>query len=414
MIAMGRFTLSVMGGAFLLIGLLVVAAEVTPATRMDFARKDIASSTRASSTLLRATSTNVAPVFVVTHVATPSPLKGLYMTACVATEKQWRKKLVEMVDTTELNAVVIDIKDYTGAVSFDVGDENYPKSINGCFVSDMKEFIGDMHKKGIYVIGRVQVFQDGTYTKLHPDLAVKKNDGSVWKDYKGISFIDVGARPYWGHVAHLASLAYDAGFDEVNFDYVRYPSDGDMKNIWFSQSGSSTKQEMLEEFFVNLRSMIPEGKPKISADLFGMTTTNTDDLNIGQVLERALPHFDYIAPMVYPSHFPPMFNGWKDPNLVPGEVIKFSMGKAVERANALEEKESGFIASSSTPKFVPTGKYAKKLRTWIEDFDCCAPHSHHYTEADVRAQIESVYAVGLTDWMLWDPGNTYTSSVLKP
>jgi hypothetical protein len=353
------------------------------------------------------------PVFVVTHQDTPVPMRGLYMTSCVAATPSWRAKLVKMIEETELNAVVIDIKDYTGTLSFPLESQEFVQNTNGCFVKDMKEFIGTLHEKHIYVIGRVQVFQDKTYTKSHPEYAVKKKDGTVWKDYKGISFIDVGARPYWEHIARLAISSYEIGFDEINFDYIRYPSDGDMKNIWFSQTGSSTKPVMLETFFKDLRERIPAGQPVISADLFGMTTTNTDDLNIGQVLERALPHFDYVAPMVYPSHFPPQFNGWKNPNLVPGEVISYSMGKAVLRARALEEKESGFVASTSTPKFIPTDKYTKKLRPWIEDFDCCAPTTHHYTEADVRAQIEATYKVGLTDWVLWDPANHYTPSALK-
>lgn len=372
-----------------------------------------------SDTIVRATTTQQTPSgeqlatepvpFVATHVSIPEPLKAIYMTSCVAATPSWRAKLVKLIEETELNAVVIDIKDYTGALSFDVGDDRYPLAKNGCLVSDMKEFIAELHGKGIYVIGRVQVFQDGTFTKLHPDLAVKKKDGTTWKDRKGITFVDVGARPYWKHVADLALLSYDAGFDEINFDYVRYPSDGDMQNIWFSQSGSSTKQEMLETFFTDLRSRIPSGKPIISADLFGMTTTNTDDLNIGQVLERALPHFDYIAPMVYPSHYPPYFNGWANPNDVPGPVIYHSMSKAVERANKMEEIESGFIASTSTPKYIPTGKYANKLRPWLQDFD----YGGDYDAADVRAQIDATYRSQLTSWMLWDPGNKYTREALR-
>ena len=127
-----------------------------------------------------------------------------------------------------------------------------------------------------------------------------------------------------------------------------------------------------------------------SADLFGMVTTNTDDLNIGQVLENAAPYFDYIAPMVYPSHYPPNFNGWKNPNNYPYEIIKFSMGSAVTR---LEN-------ASTTPL---------KLRPWLQDFD----YGGDYDAADVRAQIQATYDVGLTSWMLWDPSNKYTREALK-
>ena len=121
----------------------------------------------------------------------------------------------------------------------------------------------------------------------------------------------------------LSKDSYVAGFDELNFDYIRFPPDGNMKDIDFSWSKGKTKADVLEYFFAYLHDALKNTGAVISADLFGMTTTNTDDLNIGQVLERALPYFDYIAPMVYPSHYPPNFNGWKNPNHYPYELIKF-------------------------------------------------------------------------------------------
>ncbi len=349
------------------------------------------------------------PQPTVTHLSTPKPLKAIYMTACVGATPSWRKQLVKLIDDTEINAVVIDIKDFTGMISFPMEQDAFIESTNGCFVKDMEAFIRTLHEKQIYVIGRVQVFQDGTMTKARPDLAVKTKTGEVWKDYKGISFIDVGATEYWDHIVALAKASYAIGFDEVNFDYIRYPSDGDMKNISFTHTGSTTKPVMLERFFTYLRDAIPAQKPVISADVFGMTTVNTDDLNIGQVLERALPHFDYVAPMVYPSHFPSGFNGWKNPNDIPGNVIRYSMGEAVKRADVLEEKQSGFISSTATPTFVSTGKYADRLRPWLQDFD----YGGDYDATDVRAQIQAVYDVGLKDWMLWDPSNQYTREALK-
>jgi hypothetical protein len=117
-----------------------------------------------------------------------------------------------------------------------------------------------------------------------------------------------------------------------------------------------------------------------------------------------------VAPMVYPSHFPPYFNGWKDPNLVPYQLIKFTMSRAVLRANKLEEEESGFVKSTSTPVFTPTGKYAHRLRPWLQNFN----YGKMYTEADVRAQKKGTYDSGLTSWMMWDPTNHYTPSAYYP
>jgi hypothetical protein len=358
--------------------------------------------------------TNAAPVEVVEkvkHLKTPEPLKAVYMTQCVAATPSFRDKVVKLIDDTEINAVVIDIKDYTGTVSFLTGDPEIDDSSGqGCRALDMKEFIERLHNKNIYVIGRLAVFQDPLYSKAHPELAVQKKSGGIWKDRKGLSFIDVGAKPFWEYIIKISKYSYDTGFDEINFDYIRFPSDGNMDDITFPHTGSTTKKEMLKKFFEYLDGELSQVGVITSADLFGMTTTNTDDLGIGQILEYAMLNFDYIAPMVYPSHYPPEFNGWPDPNKVPYEIVKFSMDEAVARNNFLrQEVISAAALASSTPsqkmlnRLKPT-----QLRPWLQDND----YPVHYTPAMVRAQIEATYDAGLTSWMLWDPGNTYTREAL--
>ncbi len=363
-------------------------------------------------TLGVATSPLPIPEIVVTHLPPPEPVKAAYMTSCIASGKNLRAPLTKLVETSELNALVIDIKDYTGMVSIDTGDPRFVLNTKGCHIPDIKEFIAELHQKNIYVIGRVTVMQDSVYPKSHPDAGVKrKSDGALWKDKKGLMFIDPGATEYWQYMVDLGKASYALGFDEINYDYIRYPSDGDMANALFARTGSSTKAAVMNKFYAYLGKGMREAHIPTSADLFGMTTTNTDDLGIGQILEHALMHFDYVAPMVYPSHYPPGFNGWKNPNLVPYEIIHFAMTRAVERANALEEKESGYVrVGTSTPPFIPTGIYAKKLRSWIQDFD----YGKDYTEADVRAQKKATYDSGLTSWMSWDPKNVYTKSAYNP
>ncbi|MEK7116805.1 MAG: putative glycoside hydrolase [Patescibacteria group bacterium] len=340
------------------------------------------------------------------HIKTPEPLKGIYMTQCVAGTPSFRDKVVKLIEETEINSVIIDIKDYTGTVSFLTGNNEIDKlGGTGCKALDMQDFIEKLHSKNIYVIGRVTVFQDPLYVKNHSELAVKrKSDGGVWKDRKGISFVDVGAKPFWNYITAIATSSYAIGFDEINFDYIRFPSDGDMKDIYFSHTGTTTKKEMLKKFFEYLDSKLAGTGIVTSADLFGMTTTNTDDLNIGQVLEYALLNFDYVAPMVYPSHYPPTFNGWPDPNKVPYEIVKFSMSAAVARTNFLHEE----IASSTPNALVLKRINPLQLRPWLQDND----YPVHYTPAMVRAQIQATYDAGLTSWMLWDPGNTYTKEAL--
>lgn len=337
--------------------------------------------------------TSTIPVFVATHVETPNPVKGIYMTACVAGTPSWRNSLMKMIETTELNSVVIDIKDYSGTIS--IVDSNIDSNTtSGCKVKDMRDFIAELHQKNIYTIGRITVFQDPHYTKLHPELAVKKkSDGGVWKDHKGLSFIDVGAKPYWDYILKIATTSYALGFDELNFDYIRYPSDGDMKDTNYTWTiATSTKADMLENFFSYLHYNLKDTGVKTSADLFGMTTTANDDLGIGQILERTLPYFDFVDPMVYPSHYPPTWNGFKNPAEHPYEVIKLSMQGGVDKEQALNVSLG---VATSTPS---------KLRPWLQDFDMGAT----YNMKEVQAQIKATYDVGLISWLVWDAGNKYT------
>lgn len=325
------------------------------------------------------------------HLATPVPLKAVYMTSYVAGSKAIREPLIALIDDTEINAVVIDIKDYTGRIAFPVNDPVLIEVGSALRrITDIDGLIEILHKKGIYVIGRVSVFQDQYLVGKRPELAVKKkSDGSAWADYKGVRWLDAGARPVWEYVAAISKEAYARGFDEINLDYIRFPSDGPMNDISFPWSGSRKKSEVINEFFGYIADTLhAEGMP-VSADLFGMTATNRDDLNIGQLLEHALAHFDYVAPMVYPSHYPPNFNGWPNPNKVPYEIIKFSMDSAVLRATN----------ASTTPL---------KLRPWLQDFN----YGGIYGAKEVRAQIQATYDAGLDSWMLWNPSNRYTRDAL--
>ena len=352
--------------------------------------------------ILDAPKENEATVFKVTHILTPKAVRAVYMTSWVAGTKSLRNHIVSLIDTTELNAVIIDIKDYSGHIAFSVDDQivsKYGASENR--FPDVREFIGELHKKNIYVIGRITVFQDPFLAKTRPDLAVKKESdkGVLWKDHKGLSYIDPAAEEGWKYIAALARASYMLGFDELNFDYIRFPSDGNMRDIYYPWSEarinadvSLGKASVLRDFFRFLRgslSDIHENGAMLSADLFGMTTTNTDDLNIGQILEYAEPYFDYLAPMVYPSHYPSGFHGFANPNEHAYEIVKYSMDSAVTR----------LIAASSTPN---------KLRPWLQDFN----YGGIYDAAKVRAQIQAVYDAGLSSWMLWDPSNKYTSGAL--
>jgi len=338
-------------------------------------------------------------IFAAAHVKTPDKVKAIYMSSCVAATPSLRDKLVKLINETEINSIVIDVKDYTGTISFPSDDPALKGTKGGgCVAEDMRDFIARLHGEGVYVIGRIAVFQDPYYAKLRPDLAVKKADGvSVWRDYKGLSFIDAGAKDYWKYIVALSKASYALGFDELNFDYIRFPSDGNMKNINFPFSerrveanSALGKAEVLRDFFAYLKDSLKNTGVILSADLFGMAATNKDDLNIGQLLEYAIPYFDYISPMVYPSHYPIGFNGYKNVNAHPYDIVKFSLDEGVKR----------LVAASSSPL---------KLRPWLQDFN----YPVVYTAEMVRAQKQAVYDAGLNSWMLWSPTNRYTTEALE-
>src|SRR3989344_1171874 len=353
----------------------------------------------------------------VVHLPTPVPLKAIYMTQCVVGTPSFRDSLVKLLDETELNAVVIDIRDYSGGIAFPTADPLLKDMISDqCGARDMKDFVAMLHERSIYVIGRITVFQNPLYTKLFPAQAVQRAGGGVWKDYKGLSFVDVGAKPYWETVVALSKESYELGFDELNFDYIRCPSDGPMKEAVYAWDDGKSKPEVLEEFFKYLHDALKPTGVVLSADLFGMVTTNTDDLNIGQVLERALPYFDYIAPMVYPSHYPSGFHGYAKVNEHPYDIVLFSMSEAVRRAQATTTPVAALVHTrigTSTPAIYEKPTYdPKKLRPWLQDFD----YPVEYTPAMVEAQIKANTDAGLDSYMFWDPANKYSSlkQILKP
>jgi hypothetical protein len=325
------------------------------------------------------------------HLKTPNSVRGIYMTSWVASTRDWRKDLVDLIESTELNSIVIDVKDYTGRIAFEVSDPDLQKIGSAeKRIDDIKEFIFLLHEKEIYTIARIAVFQDPYFVKIRPDLAIKTKSGSVWKDRKGLTWIDPCSKEFWDYIIKIAKETERVGFDELNFDYIRFPSDGNMDNISYSFCDPNiSKADLLENFFQYLSHNLRDAGVPISADLFGMITTNTDDLNIGQVLEKANPYFDYICPMVYPSHYPPTYDGFQNPALHPYEIIYHAMASSSER----------LIAAASTPF---------KLRPWLQDFDLGAD----YTSEMVRKEKQAVYDSGLNSWLLWDPANEYTREAL--
>ena len=339
------------------------------------------------------TNINTQALIPVTHIKTPEHVKALYMSGWVAGSKKFLASIVKIADETEINTVVIDIKDSTGKISFHIDDPEIQKiGSSENRISNIRALTAMLHSKNIYIVGRISTFQDPYLTKLKPEWAIKKiSDGGVWKDRKGLSFLNPTSKDVHKYIVSIALDSYNEGFDELNFDYIRYPSDGDLKDINYNLVKGETRSDNMEKFFKYLRDEIKKnGDIPMSADIFGLTTEAKDDMGIGQVWEKAIPYFDFVCPMVYPSHYPPGHAGYKNPALYPYEVINRALTSAVTRTKLINQN-------------------ILKIRPWLQDFDLGAT----YTKELIRAEMKAVYDNGLTSWMLWDPKNTYTPSALK-
>ncbi|MEK7193645.1 MAG: putative glycoside hydrolase [Patescibacteria group bacterium] len=357
--------------------------------------------------------------------SSPLEIKAIYATNWTAGSPQRIKRLIDFVDKTELNAIVIDIKDYSGFLGYRTGiaDAKAIGAEKDIRILRPNALIKELHDHGIYVIGRIAVFEDSLLANARPGWALQnKVTGGIWKDHKGLAWLDPSVSDVWDYNIAITKDALSRGFDEINFDYIRFASDGDLANIGYPGWDQKTsKATVIKKFFKYLRENLPGAK--ISADFFGLTTINYDDLGIGQVLESAYQYFDFVAPMVYPSHYAPGFLGYKSPANFPYEVVKYSLENAVKRlknygiprvSNASSTASSTDANATSAVLSENIPKTNAKLRPWLQDFNLGAT----YDAPMVRKQIQATYdsATGtphlMNGWMLWNPSNEYTAGAL--
>jgi hypothetical protein len=366
----------------------------------------------------------------------PKVIKAVYFTSWSAGLRSRIDYLVDLHKTTAANAAVFDIKDYSGYLSYRVAvPEAAQCHAIRSTLRDIDALIDRLHSEGIYTIARITVFQDPILAEARPDLAVHRRSklpaganppltpATLWRDRKGLAWIDPASRPAWDYIAAIARDALSHGFDELNFDYVRFPSDGDMKDMYFpSWDGKTPKHKVIAKFFAFLRDALP-GVP-LSADLFGLSTVNPDDLGIGQVIEDSFSQFDYVCPMVYPSHFAKKFLGYANPAEHPYEVVNYSMRRAVERlelflkppAPAAAPSASGPSAAAepapAQPDPKPQPDSRVKLRPWLQDFNLGAKYDAGMVEAQIKA-VQDALGDRYAGYMLWSPSNVYNRAALK-
>lgn len=312
-------------------------------------------------------------------------IRGVHITAWTAGSELLRTQIIKNIKKTVLNTVVIALKEMDGAVYIKgVEQAEKYKAYTGA-IPNPEKMVEDFKEEGLYTVGRVVLFKDDILPLRRPDLAVKTPEGNIWRDRKGKTWADQYSKEVWDYNIAVASRAVQAGFDEIQFDYIRYPSEGKVSLCRYSKEHNwDIARENLAEFLRYAREKLPKNI-KISADVFGLTTSARDDMGIGQNLPLIAKHTDFVYPMMYPSHYYPGHYGLPNPNAEPYKVINFGLRDAMARLEL---------------------DYAK-LRPYIQDFAKYGPH-------EIGEQIRAIRENLLQSWILWNPANRYTWSALMP
>jgi Uncharacterized conserved protein len=330
-------------------------------------------------------------------------VKGIYVTGNSAGLESRFNSLINLINTTELNSMVIDVKDDNGEISYkssipaviELGADKPAK------IRDIHKVIDILNKNDIYPIARIVTFKDNKAATAKPQLAIKSKDGSVWRDNKGVAWLNPYVKEAWDYPISIAEEAADMGFKEIQFDYVRFPTDGNRSIIDYGQAGKdSTMAEAIANFLSYARERLNKKGVVVSADIYGLVTTVKDDMGIGQHLEDVAKSADVICPMVYPSHFAYGSYGIKYPDLEPYKTVSRSLSDAKQRLDAM-----------------PQDIQKAKIRPYLQDFtgSWLRPKNAYkqYTAADVRAQIKAAYDSGLKEWILWNAVNKYSEGALN-
>lgn len=300
------------------------------------------------------------------------------------------RTLLDLIDRTELNALVIDIKEE--GVYFESGVELF--RANGVVATkyDIADLIGTMRDRGVYTIARLVTFKDPVLAERRPDLAVRDTLGGIWRDVTGSGWLNPFNEEVWDATAALAAEAAGYGFDEIQLDYVRFPTDGDLGRTDFGRplTQLSRQDAILGVVELTLDRLKPSGAA-LGADIFGWSLVVDDDNGIGQNAALLAPILDFFCPMVYPSHWPQgSLNVPGHPNDFPYRTVEISM----ELANAK----------------LPT--QTQKVRPWLQGFSL--PGFTPYFSRDIRAQIDAAEANGIDGWMIWDFDNAYPEDAFRP
>ena len=284
-----------------------------------------------------------------------------------------------------LTALEVDVKDENGQIGFATRGVPLASRIGAAReYYSVRQVARLVHERGLYLVGRVVVFEDPILSYARPELAVQRRDGAVWRDAAGLGWTNPYDRRVWEYNVAVALAAARAGFDEIMFDYVRFPSDGDVAGAVYRNDRGLAKREAIPAFLRYASGRLTPLGVRVSAAVFGLSAAR--DLGIGQLPRRMAPYLDSIYPMTYPSHFGAGELGISDPSAYPGETVSRALKRFERRLRGRDVL----------------------VLPWVQDFSLPRP----YGLDEVRAQIEAARLSGAKGFMLWNPQGVYTDGAL--
>ena len=315
----------------------------------------------------------------------PVEIRGVHVTMALASLPG---KLQEYIDLESegLTAIELDVKDENGEVGFRSSSALARQIGAARDFYDAREVANRVHDRGLYLIGRIVVFEDPLLAHGRPELAVQRSDGSVWEDAAGLGWTNPYDRRVWDYNVDIAEAAVKAGFDEIMFDYIRFPSDGDVDSAVYRNQGSLERRDAIPSFIRYAARRLKPLDARVSTAVFGLSAVR--DLGIGQVPKRIAPHVDAVYAMTYPSLFGPGELGLVDPGAAPGPTV----------ARALKRFKQQLRGTDA------------QLLPWVQDFSFSVP----YGVDEVRAQIYSARLAGAKGYLIWNASGVYTDGTLTP
>jgi hypothetical protein len=320
---------------------------------------------------------------------TPIEVRGLYLTHYGVGSRLLRSQVLGLIGSTDLNAVVIDVKGDRGFLSsrYEVPLASLIGATKKTTVGDMRSLIERLHQQNIYVIGRIVVFKDDILAHAKPELAIcDTRTGEPWTDREHLAWVDPFRKEVWDYNIAIATEAARTGFDEIQFDYVRFPTDGRLSVARYSQPNTmENRVKTINQLLEKTQQALLPYNVYLSADLFGYTPWNYNDTDIGQKIEDVANYVDYICLMVYPSGYHLGIPGYLQPVAHPYEVVYYTLEKAKKRLGGRE----------------------KMLRPWLQNFRDYAFDRRLYAGNEIRLQIEACQKAATGGYLLWDPSNMY-------